>query len=229
MSFAVRVFPSGSYAADTAALIAERLPTAGSFVVTGGTAARGVYGALEVDLSGIEIFFSDERCVPPYDEASNFKMATETLFARSGATTVHRMRGEDSPKRAAASYHEQLVRPVREGFDLMLLGMGDDNHIAALFPHSPALLEADALCVAVDRPDGLKGLTMTPPSIVAAKTVVLVVSGESKAEAVARALDGDEGVMNCPVRLLVDHPDVTFVLDDAAASRIDRTRGPTGS
>ncbi|MDQ4059450.1 MAG: 6-phosphogluconolactonase [Actinomycetota bacterium] len=229
MSFAVRVFPSGSYAADTAALIAERLPAAGSFVVTGGTSAADVYSALDVDLSEIEVFFSDERCVPPNDEASNFKMATETLLARSAASRVHRMRGEDSPKPAAASYHEQLVPAVRERFDLMLLGMGDDNHIAALFPNSPALLEADALCVAVDRPDGLKGLTMTPPSIIAAKAVLLVVSGESKAEAVARALDGDEGVMNHPVRLLVGHPDVTFVLDEAAASLIDRTRGPTGT
>jgi 6-phosphogluconolactonase len=229
MSFAVRVFPSGSFAADTAALIAERLPSAGSFVVTGGTAAGSVYGALDVDLSGIEVFFSDERCVPPHHEASNFKMATEGFLARSGATSVHRMRGEDSPKQAAASYDEQLVPVVRERFDLMLLGMGSDNHIAALFPNSPALLEAGALCVAVDRPDGLKGLTMTPPSIIAARAVLLIVSGESKAEAVARAIDGDEDVMSCPVRLLADHPDVTFVLDDAAASRIDRTRGPTGT
>lgn len=229
MSFAVRVFPSGSYAADTAALIAKQIPSAGSFVVTGGTAAGTVYGALDVDLSEIEVFFSDERCVPPQHEASNFKMATESFLARSGATSVHRMRGEDSPKQAAASYDEQLVSAVRERFDLMLLGMGSDNHIAALFPNSPALLEADALCVAVDRPDGLKGLTMTPPSIIAARAVLLVVTGESKAEAVARAIDGDEDVMSCPVRLLADHPDVTFVLDDAAASRIDRTRGLTGT
>lgn len=221
MSFAVRVLPSASYAADAAALVAERLPVAGSLVVTGGTAARTVYGALDVDLSGNQVFFSDERCVPPDDGASNFKMATESLLARSGVTKVYRMRGEDSPKDAAASYHDQLTPAVRESFDLMLLGMGDDNHIAALFPNSPALLEGDQLCVPVDRPDGLKGLTMTPPSIVAAKRVLLLVNGESKAEAVARAIDGDEDVMSCPVRLLVDHPDVTFVLDDSAASLIN--------
>jgi 6-phosphogluconolactonase len=221
MSFAVRVFPSGSYAADAAAIIAERLPVGSSLVVTGGTSARVVYGALDIDLSSSEVYFSDERCVPPDDEASNFKMATEMLLERSGATSVHRMRGEESPQRAARSYHDQLAAAARERFDLMLLGMGDDNHIAALFPNSPALLEADELCVPVDRPDGLKGLTMTPPSIVAAKSVLLVVSGESKAAAVARAFEEDEDAMSCPVRLLADHPEVTFLLDEPAASRLD--------
>lgn len=223
MSFAVRAFPSGSYAADAAAVIAERLPVDGSVVVTGGTSAKIIYGALEVDLSSTEVFFSDERCVPPDDEASNFKMATEALLERSGATNVHRMRGEDSPKSAARSYHDQLAPVVRERFDLMLLGMGDDNHIAALFPESPALLEADELCVPVDRPDGLKGLTMTPPSIVAAKSVLVIVSGEAKAAAVARAFYGDEDAMSHPVRILADHPDVTFVLDESAASRLEPT------
>jgi 6-phosphogluconolactonase len=221
MSFAVRVLPSGSYAADAAEIIAERLPVTGSLVVTGGNSARVIYGALHVDLSSTEVFFSDERCVPPDDEASNFKMATEALLERSGATSVHRMRGEDSPQRAARSYHDLLADAVREAFDLMLLGMGEDNHIAALFPNSPALDEADELCVVVDRPDGLKGLTMTPPSIVAAKSVLLVVSGEAKAAAMARAFDGDEDATSCPVRLLADHPDVTFVLDEPAASRLD--------
>ncbi|MGH2778608.1 MAG: 6-phosphogluconolactonase [Actinomycetota bacterium] len=223
MSFAVRVLPSASYAADAAPLVAERLPAGGSLVVTGGTAARAVYGALDVDLSEIEVFFSDERCVPPDHEASNFKMAQEALLERSGATTVHRMRGEDAPHQAALSYHELLVPAVRKGFDLMLLGMGDDNHVAALFPNSPALLGTDTLCVAVDRPDGLKGLTLAQQSIVAAKTVLLLVNGESKAEAVTRAIESDEDVMSCPVRLLVDHPDVTFVLDDAAASQLEST------
>lgn len=222
MSFEVKVYPSGSYAAEAAKLISERLDASGSLVVTGGTTAKAIYSGLDADLSGVDVYFSDERCVPPDHESSNFRMANDALLERCGATKVHRMRGEDPPRDAADAYHNELAPAVREGFGLMLLGMGGDNHIAALFPNSPALLEPDELCVPVDRPDGLKGLTMTPTAIVAARSVVIVVAGSAKSGSVARAFDVGENEMSCPVRLLADHPNVTFVLDEPAAERLDR-------
>jgi 6-phosphogluconolactonase len=218
MSFAVETWPSDSYAAGAARLIAERMPGRGSLVLTGGGTAEKLYPELQTDLSDVDIFFSDERCVPPDHEASNFALAHRLLLDRSAAARVHRMRGEDPPIQAARAYHDELVAAVERGFDLMVLGMGDDNHIAALFPNSAALINPDALCLPVDRPDGLKGLTMTAPALEAARTIVLVVTGDSKAEAVRRALESDDDSLSCPVRLLTDHPDATFLLDEPAAA-----------
>jgi len=147
-------------------------------------------------------------------------MANELLLERNGAGKVHRMHGEDQPLQAARDYHAELVPAVERGFDLVLLGMGADNHIAALFPNSAALMSPDAHCLPVDRPDGLKGLTLTAPALEAARTILLIVTGESKAEAVARALNGDDDPMSRPVRLLEHHPNTTFLLDEAAASAI---------
>jgi len=218
MTFAVEIWSSDNFATGASQWIAEREPSGGSLVLTGGGTAGQVYPELELDLSQVDIFFSDERCVPPDHEASNFALAQRLLLARSRPARVHRMRGEDSPIEAARAYHDELVPAVERGFDLVVLGMGDDNHIAALFPNSPALINPDALCLAVDRPDGLKGLTMTPPALVAARTVVLIVTGATKAEAVKRAVESDDEPPSCPVRLLADHPDATFLLDESAAS-----------
>jgi len=218
MSFAVEIWPSNNYASGASRWVAERIPSSGSLVLTGGDTAEQVYPELQPDLSDVDVFFSDERCVPPDHEASNFALAQRLLLDRSGPTRVHRMRGEDSPIEAARAYHDELLPAVERGFDLVVLGMGDDNHIAALFPSSPALINQDALCLPVDRPDGLKGLTMTQPALVAARTVVLVVTGETKAEAVKRAVESDDDPLSCPVRLLAGHPDATFLLDEPAAS-----------
>lgn len=220
MSFRVEVWPSGSFSIDAARRISASVPAEGSIVLTGGSTAEAVYPELNVDLSKVDVYFSDERCVPPEHEASNFALAQRLLLGRSRAPRVHRMRGEDSPIEAARSYHDELATAVERGFDLVLLGMGDDSHIAGLFPNSPALIKPDALCLPVDRPDGLKGLTMTAPAIEAARTVLLIVTGASKAEAVERALKSGHDPLSCPVRLLAHHPDTTFLLDEAAASTL---------
>ena len=218
MSFAVEIWPSAGYAAGAARWIAEGMPGSGSLVLTGGGTAEKLFPELQPDLSGVDIFFSDERCVPPDHEASNFALAHRLLLDRNGAARVHRIRGEDPPIQAARGYHDELVPAVERGFDLIVLGMGDDNHIAALFPNSAALINPDALCLPVDRPDGLKGLTMTAPALEGARTILVVVTGEEKAEAVKRAVESDDDPLSCPVRLLADHPDATFLLDEPAAS-----------
>lgn len=220
MSFAVEVWPSASYAVEAARWIAERTTAEGSLVLTGGGTAEKIYLELNLDLSNVDVYFSDERCVPPDHEASNFALAERSLLDRNEAARVHRMRGEDSPIEAARSYHDELAPAVERGFDVMLLGMGDDNHIAALFPNSAALINPGALCLPVDRPDGLKGLTMTAPAIESARTILLIVTGESKAEAVERAMKSNDDPLSCPVRMLADHPDTTFLLDEAAALRL---------
>jgi 6-phosphogluconolactonase len=130
------------------------------------------------------------------------------------------MRGEEPPEIAAADYHQRIAPAATAGFDLVVLGMGADAHVCALFPSSPALEVTGSFCVPVDRPDGLRGLTLTPPALRSAKRVVLIVTGEAKAEAVRRAVTGGEEPSSCPVRVLADHPDVTFLLDEAASARL---------
>jgi 6-phosphogluconolactonase len=221
MPFAVETFPAESYASDAASYIATRLPASGSVVLTGGTTAQEVYGRLADsagDWSRLDVYFSDERCVPPDDERSNFGMA-KILLDRVRPRTVERMRGEDEPERAAPAYHKRVAPAVAGGLDLVLLGMGEDAHICALFPSSPALAVTSSYCVAVDRPDGLRGLTLTPPALHAAASVLLVVSGGSKAEAVSRVVTGDEEPATCPARLLAGL-DATFLLDGEAAARL---------
>jgi 6-phosphogluconolactonase len=214
------VFETANYASSAAGRIARELRTVPrSLVLTGGTTAEKVYEALaerSIDLTGMEIFFSDERCVPPTDEASNYRMVKRTLHGPSGAN-VHRMRGEERPEDAAAAYDRELTAIEDVGFDLVLLGMGADCHIGAIFPGSPALRER-SLCAAVDRPDGLRGLTLTGRSITLGKRTLVLVSGEAKAEAVRRALHGDEEPAACPARLLAKAKRVTFLLDEGAAS-----------
>lgn len=215
----VRVEVLTDHPREAAYRISRALPTRGAVVVTGGTTARAVYEHLDpATWNDVDVYFSDERCVPPDDEASNYRMAVETFLGDAEAN-VHRMEGELDPIEGAARYHEEVTPLVNDTYELMLLGMGADCHLCAMFPGSPALI-ADANCAAVDRPDGLKGLTLTPAMILSARKALVLVTGEAKAEAVKRAVQGAETVESCPARLLAAHPDVTFLLDEGAASQL---------
>lgn len=222
MSFKTEVFADDRYASEAATRVVDAFPGGGSLVLTGGTTFEPLlpqFAAKKPDWTGVEIAFSDERCVPPDHAASNYGMARRLLLDTIEPGKVHRMKGELEPPQGAAEYHLSVAQLVERGFDLLLLGMGADAHIGALYPGSPAL-GATTNCAAVDRPDGMQGLTLTPPAIMSAKRVFLLVSGEVKADTVRRAVTGDEPPETCPVRLLADHPDVTFLLDAAAASSL---------
>lgn len=207
-----------AYPTAVAAKISRLLPgPSGSVVITGGTTAAEIYKHLDPSRwDGIDVFFSDERCVPPDHADSNFKMATD-LFLGSSNATVHRMEGELDPAQAARHYHSAIQPFVADGIDLMLLGMGADCHVGALYPLSDAL-GATGYCAAVQRPDGLGGLTLTPQAMLAARSIRVLVTGEKKSEALLRVMRGDEDVAGCPARLLLPHPDVTFWIDDGAAT-----------
>lgn len=223
MKLKTEVFPSASWARDVAQVIADAAAGTNSLVLTGGTTAEKLYVELAketVPWRGLEVAFSDERCVPPSDPASNFGMAERLLFQRGEPKAVHRMRGEDPPDHAAEQY-DAAIRPVWEGgFEVVMVGMGADAHICGMFPGSRALDEKTKLCLPVNRPDGMMGLTLTPPVILSAGKVFVIVTGEGKAATVARVIQGDENPATVPARLLAGHPDVTFLLDEGAASAL---------
>lgn len=221
MPFEVITYETDSYSKETAALIGEAF-TGGTLVLTGGRVAKNLYPHLAgkvADWSGVQIAYSDDRCVPPDHPESNYGMTKRLLLDATEGVTVHRVKGELPAEEAAALYSRDIRDLAGHGFDLMLLGMGADAHIGAMFPGSPAL-NTTALAAAVDRPDGMKGVTLTPPAMLSSRKILLVVTGAEKADTVRRAVKGNEPVEQCPVRLLKDHPDVTFVLDAAAAAEL---------
>jgi 6-phosphogluconolactonase len=129
--------------------------------------------------------------VPPDDDRSNYKLAKDTLLDRLASQPgVHRIEGELGPDEAARRYDAEIAGV---GLDLLLLGLGPDGHMASLFPGSPQLDVADVSVTS--GPAGLEPfvdrVTLTVPAIQAAKRIVFLVSGESKAEAVERAFLGD--------------------------------------
>jgi 6-phosphogluconolactonase len=223
MAFSYEVFASEDWPRKAAAVIADALPEAGSVVLTGGTTAEKLYPMLaltDARWTGLDILFSDERCVEPEDPASNYKMARDLLLDHVKPKAVHRMRGEDPPESAADEYHSEIAGLVTAGLDVVLLGMGADAHVGAIFPGSMVLDEKERYCRPVDRPDGLGGLTLTPPALLSGKRILLLVTGESKAETVARVINGNESPAAAPARFLADHPSATFLLDEAAASAL---------
>ncbi|MCX6137892.1 MAG: 6-phosphogluconolactonase [Ignavibacteriales bacterium] len=138
----------------------------------------------------IHIFWSDERCVPPQDDASNFKMVEESFLEplQIAGGTVHRMRGECEPSEEARRYQQEILNivPVDAAglpqFDWILLGVGTDGHTASLFPNSSAVQERKALCLATTHPEsGQRRLTLTLPVLNNAHRTALIATGEEKA------------------------------------------------
>src|SRR5205823_4868178 len=166
------------------------------------------------------LWWGDERCVPPDDERSNYRLAKETLLdaLEVPPRAVHRIRGEAPPEEAAAALDAAL-----EGveLDLLLLGLGPDGHTASLFPGSPQVEVADRR--ATHGPAGLEPfvhrITLTMPALRSAGRIVFLVTGEAKADAVARAFAG-EITPEVPASLTRLAPvRVEVFLDEAAGSR----------
>ena len=218
---------------DPAARVADMLVEAAAagrhIVLTGGSTPRAAYekaAEKDADWSGAEIWFGDERCVPADHEHSNFAMANAALLSKIEAKEVHRMRGELGPQDGARDYAEQLDAVFGQGFlpefDLLLLGLGPDAHTASLFPGNPELGEQTKTVVGVETP-GMAPLvariSLTLPVINAAHEVVFLVSGEDKAEAVARAFGGLRPGPDAPASLVRPEPGSLTVLLDAAAAK----------
>lgn len=173
--------------------------------LAGGDTPRAIYGEM-ARLAGdfpwdkVQITFGDERCVPPDDKDSNYRMANESLLSvvPIPAGNVFRMKGEIDPATAAAEYEAQLAAvAARFGeplyrHDLLLLGMGPDGHTASLFPGSPAVEETARQVIPATGPKPPpQRLTMTFPLINAARDIVFMVKDDSKAAVLAEVQAGD--------------------------------------
>jgi 6-phosphogluconolactonase len=208
-----------------AQVVAERLAGAaregGHVVLTGGRSPGAAYelaAQLEPDWTSAELWWGDERCVPPDDEQSNYALAKGTLLDRVQLGKVHRIRGELGRDAGAELYEQELGSLER--FDLVLLGLGPDGHVASLFPEEPTLDETERKVVGAEAKlePYVDRITLTLPMLRRARQVLFLVTGEEKAEAAKRAF-ADEPSRATPGSLVrATRGETTAVLDAAAAA-----------
>ena len=208
----------------TAQLLAAAARAGGNIALSGGSGPERAYelaAELEPVWSSVEVWWGDDRCVPPDDELSNYRMAKEALLDRLAVppAAVHRIEGELDPAEAADRY-DRALQGVR--LDLDLLGIGPDGHTASLFPNAPTLDVRDRLAVAAE--PGLDPfvprVTLTVPANSAAAHVLFVVTGAAKADAAKRAF-GDPPDPGTPASLVRSESGrTTAILDTEAASRL---------
>ncbi len=242
----VEVFPTADElavaAADrfvAAAAAAIHATETFSVALSGGSTPRALFALLaseayasRVEWSRVHFFWGDERCVPPDDEASNYRMARETLLDHLPvrAANVHRIRGEDAPAVAA----EQYERDLREAFasptgaprigpgsrfDLVLLGLGTNGHTASLFPHLQAVREHTRWVMA-ENVEVLQmwRITLTPAILNAAAEILFLVSGRDKAAVLRRVLYGAREVDELPAQVIAPEDGRLHWMADAAAA-----------
>jgi len=205
-------------------LLADQAARGGAIVLTGGSAPGRAYelaAERRPDWSGVTLWWGDERCVPPDDPRSNYRLAREHLLDRleTPPGQVHRIRGELPAAAAAALYDDELAGV---DLDLVLLGLGPDGHMASLFPGSPQLGVLDRRVTS--GPAGLEPfvdrITLTLPALQAARRIVFLVLGDSKAWAVRAAFGGDVS-HDVPASLARLAPvPVEVYLDEAAAATL---------
>ena len=218
-------------AAETTSAIAERGSCA--LALSGGRTPRPVYEALAaqplagtVDWARVDVYFADERAVPPDHPDSNFRMASEALFSRVPFLPghIHPMLADRPDRDAAAHEYERLLPPR---LDVLLLGMGPDGHTASLFPGSAALTERDRRVVPATAPvEPALRLTITPPVIAAARHVAMAIAGAEKAAMVARALSANADAAEVPAHLAAG---AHWFLDEAAATGLGQGDDPGNS
>jgi 6-phosphogluconolactonase len=212
VSAAPKVIRSKNFVADAAALILEQGRNAMAernefrIALSGGNTPAPIYGRIaaeahDVPWESVRFTFGDERCVPPDDPQSNFRMVRENLFVPAGIPekSIMRMRGEIDPQIAAQEYQDQLdVIATERGeriyqHDLILLGIGDEGHTASLFPGTAALEEMTRRVVANFVPKlNAWRLTFTFPLINRARHILFLVGASKSPQLIEQVLAGDQ-------------------------------------
>jgi 6-phosphogluconolactonase len=236
----IKVLPDANaiarYATDRIVdLAGDAIRRHGTFAIalSGGSTPKTLFELLasdayrdRIDWQKVEVFFVDERCVPPDHPESNYRLASETLLSKVPIPpgSVYRMKGEDPDPNHAAAEYGLLLRDKfgDEGLDLVLLGMGEDGHTASLFPGTAAVNETKHRVVANYAERSTTGkswrLTLTAPFINRSHNIFVLVSGAGKAKALQEVLEGPRDPQRLPIQLI--HPDegqMTWLVDAAAA------------
>jgi 6-phosphogluconolactonase len=244
------VYPTDAEAFEAAAaLAAERLRAiaAGAratVALSGGRSGRGVMVALaargDLPWDRCEWFWGDERCVPADDPQSNVRLARDSLIIPRGIASaqVHAPPVErGDPARIAAEYAATLTARLGTGaapaFDLVFLGLGTDGHVASLMPGARALQAREPVAAVeaaeVGTEPRVARITLTPPLLAAARFVIVTVTGDNKARALAGALTEPEAPERVPAHLVRPSERVAWIVDRAAAATLLRDARPAAA
>jgi 6-phosphogluconolactonase len=203
--------------------------------ISGGSTPRGLYMLLgsdayrdQADWQHVHLFWADERCVPKEDEASNFRTAFDALLSKVALPdkNIHRIKGEEAPDKAARDYEDEIRRffgeTERPGFDLLILGMGEDGHTASLFPGSKSLQETVKLAIPVYLEEAKKNrISLTLPVLNDADQILFLVTGPSKASVLSEILGGRKKKTGYPAGLIRPaRGSVTWLIDHEAAGKL---------
>lgn len=229
------IFPAKEEVAATfAAFLKEQINASErySIALSGGSTPKILFEHLarhyaeDIDWSKALLFWGDERCVPPTDDDSNFKMTKTYLLDHITIPqeNIFRILGENNPESEAQRYASEALRtlPIENNlpvFDLIILGMGGDGHTASIFPHQMELLEVDNWCGVATHPDsGQQRITLTGKVINAAKQIAFLVTGESKKEKVDIILHQKDGYKSYPAaHIQPTNGTLHWWMDEAAA------------
>ncbi|MGB9640866.1 MAG: 6-phosphogluconolactonase [Anaerolineales bacterium] len=207
-----------------------------SWALSGGNTPKRLYQLLaeepythQINWQAVHIFWGDERCVPADDPRSNFRMACESLLDHVPIPKqqIHPIPCDENPEQAARVYETELrsfLGRMNAGLDLVLLGLGDNGHTASLFPHSEILQEKERWVRAVFIPQvQMYRVSFTAPFINQAHQVIFLVSGEEKAIALQRVLEGDYQPQELPVQLIQPKSgNLLWMIDKAAGATLSK-------
>lgn len=211
-----------------------------SLVLSGGKTPGSIYRVLsrppcvsEIDWPRVHIFWGDERWVATDAPQSNYRLAHETLlrFIEKHNPNVHPVNTAlGSPEEGAAEYAQEIIQYSEAsgkdgpGLDIVLLGLGTDGHTASLFPGVNHNSEEGALSAAViDEQRNLKRVTLLPNLLFSAGRIIMIVSGDAKADIVRRVLEEQDSTQDLPAKQVLEAPGkVTLFLDSAAASKLEK-------
>lgn len=240
----IKIFPTvedlNRFAANEfVRLSRESIKNRGQFTValSGGSTPKKLFTRLasdefrsQINWQNVQIFFGDERCVPPDSDESNFRMANENMLSKVEVPpeNIHRFLTEESDAKAVAEKMESEIRKVLElknnefpRFDLIFLGMGADGHTASLFPETSALKEDKRIVVEnyVEKSETFR-LTFALPTLNNARNVIFLIAGEDKAEVLKEVLENE--TVKYPSQLVQPtNGNLLFLLDEKAAGKLN--------
>ncbi len=237
----VQVSPNMEQAADACAeyvtgALTEAVAAKGraSFAISGGSTPKLLFDRLakgKVDWKHVHIFWVDERCVPPTDDQSNFKLANGHLLVPASVphVNIHRVLGELTPEEAAIRYIEEIEKffELSEGqlpeFDVLHRGIGSDAHTASLFPGEPLIENRTGIAAAIWS-EKMKShrVTLLPGVLEKAGKTLIQAAGSDKAEPIFNVLRGPEDPMQFPCQIATRGSEnrAVWFLDTAAAQKL---------
>lgn len=235
----ISVYSSKESLAEEFAYVLKEMSDTGEKIhvaLSGGSTPKVIFDYIAEELGeeilwdNINFYWGDERCVPPTDSESNYKMTVEHLLSKIDMPeeNIFRVKGENDPKEEAIRYSKVLDKelPKVNGipqFDLVMLGLGDDGHTVSIFPNSIKLWDAKENCIVAVHPDsGQKRVTITGKIVNNAKAVAFLVTGANKAEKVKEIVMLEGDYEKYPASLVKpESEDLTWYLDKEAAKYLD--------